>query len=185
MTENRYANGKIYKIVSEKSDKIYIGSTCKKYLSERLAGHKNDYKLWKAGTRNKVSSSGLIELGDVSIVLLELFPCNTKDELLSRERHYIELYKNDKINKYIPTRTDKERYEDNKDKKLEYQNQYYEDNKQSVIKKSKRYYEDNKQTVLDKAKIKIKCECGSEITRFTKVRHERSKKHIAFTEIKL
>ena len=37
---NMYSRGKIYKIVSDCTDKIYIGSTCEKYLSNRLAGHR-------------------------------------------------------------------------------------------------------------------------------------------------
>ena len=37
MTEtNRYNNGKIYKIESNLGNKIYIGSTTKDYLSQRM-----------------------------------------------------------------------------------------------------------------------------------------------------
>lgn len=185
MTENRYANGKIYKIVSEKSDKVYIGSTCKKLLSQRLAGHKNDYKRWKAGRKHKMTSFDLIELGDVSIILLELFPCNTKDELLSRERHYIELYKNDMINKIIPIRTSDEI----QDRIFNANKEHYKNNKDKILKQTKEYYENNKNDILknmrEKAQIKIKCECGSMISKEAKVRHERTKKHTTFTEIKL
>ena len=47
MEVNKYQQGKIYKLISSETDKIYIGSTCKKYLSQRLQDHKTDYKKWK------------------------------------------------------------------------------------------------------------------------------------------
>jgi len=44
--ENKYNRGKIYKLINKKLDEedIYIGSTCEKYLSGRLAGHVRCYK---------------------------------------------------------------------------------------------------------------------------------------------
>jgi hypothetical protein len=41
-----YKQGKIYKIVAidGPDDEIYIGSTTKKYLSERMSPHRNGYK---------------------------------------------------------------------------------------------------------------------------------------------
>ena len=35
-----YKNGKIYKIISDKTDKFYVGSTAQLYLSTRMATHK-------------------------------------------------------------------------------------------------------------------------------------------------
>ena len=46
-TNNKYNLGKIYKLVAKVYDTEcipYYGSTCQKYLSSRLTGHKNDYK---------------------------------------------------------------------------------------------------------------------------------------------
>ena len=45
-----YNNGKIYKlepICEYEEGNIYIGSTTKEYLCQRLATHKRDYKQWK------------------------------------------------------------------------------------------------------------------------------------------
>ena len=42
-------NGKIYKVQNIAGDKIYIGSTNKKYLSQRMDTHRSGYKRWKAG----------------------------------------------------------------------------------------------------------------------------------------
>ena len=47
-----YQLGKIYKITSSHTDLCYIGSTCEKYLSSRLGGHKKSMKCWKNGKRN-------------------------------------------------------------------------------------------------------------------------------------
>ena len=68
-----------------------------------------------------------------AIVLLEKCECQCKDELRSREAHYIKLLKN--INHNIPCQTLKQYYqtkkcdiklyyEENKEKKLEYAKQY-------------------------------------------------------------
>ena len=52
-----YQNGKIYKIVSNtNSEKCYIGSTTKKYLSQRLMQHKYEYNCHKSGKNNKLTS---------------------------------------------------------------------------------------------------------------------------------
>ena len=72
-----YNNGKIYKIQSHLGDKIYIGSTTKQYLSQRMTAHKTHYNAWKAEKRTKVTS-------------FELYPCDSKDQLISREAHYNE-----------------------------------------------------------------------------------------------
>ena len=47
-----YSLGKIYKLVSNQTDDIYIGSTCQKLLSTRLCGHIQDYKRWVEGKSN-------------------------------------------------------------------------------------------------------------------------------------
>ena len=113
-----YENGKIYKIHSFQIDKIYIGSTTQP-LCKRFANHK--FKFKKGGM--EVTSKEILKYDDVMITLIESYPCNNKNELEKRERYHIE--NNNCVNKYIPTRTGKEWYHDNKDKI----SQYYIDNK--------------------------------------------------------
>ena len=51
-----YNNGKIYKIepIFEHDEKdIYIGSTTKQHLSQRMAFHRGGYKGWKNNKQNK------------------------------------------------------------------------------------------------------------------------------------
>ena len=104
-----YKLGKIYKITSAHTEKIYIGSTCKQYLSQRKTKHIKCYKDHSKGGKSLyMTSFELIKLGDIDTVLLEIYPCKSKDELHARERHYIEQFKNIAVNKFIPTRTKKE-----------------------------------------------------------------------------
>ena len=66
-----YSKAKIYKITSEHTPKIYIGSSCEPYLSNRLAGHKQKYKYFIKGMPvTKISSFELLKLGEVEITLM-------------------------------------------------------------------------------------------------------------------
>jgi len=174
MTEtNRYENGKIYKLVSPHTDKIYIGSTCKKYLSQRLTKHKSHYKDWLKDNDNiNFSSFRLFELGDVEIILIENFNCNTKDELLKKEREYIEKFKEIIVNKQRPLITHEER--------KEYINKYREEHKEEIKKKVKEYREKHKEEINEKIKQKYDCICGKQPRISGKIQHEKSKYHINF-----
>ena len=117
-----YQNSKIYKLVNDElPDLIYYGSTTQP-LFKRLYQHKDKY--------NTSSSKLLFEKGNVKIILCENFPCNCKEELIKKEREYIE--NNNCINKRIPSRTKKEYNEDNKEKINEYKKEYYENNKEKL-----------------------------------------------------
>ena len=169
-----YENGKIYKIESHSGDMIYIGSTTKKYLSQRMDTHRNNYKCWKNGKYHFVTSFTIFNEYGVQnciIALLELFPCESKDELVSKEAYYIR--KLDCVNKVIPDRTMNEWREDNKDKIKEVKKQYYEDNKE----KYKDYYDKNKDEISERHKEKIICGCGGCFRKSDKTRHEKTNKH--------
>ena len=94
-----YKNGKIYKIVSDNANKIYIGSTTQK-LCKRIGEHRSNYKHFQEGKTNFVTSLEIIKLGNYCIVLIENFPCDNKEQLHARERYYIELNKNICVNNY-------------------------------------------------------------------------------------
>ena len=150
-----YKDGKIYKIVCNTSGLTYYGSTVQP-LYKRLYTHKNQLNC---------SSKVIIEGGNYDISLVELFECNSKEELHSRERYFIE--NNKCVNKIIPTRTQKEWIEQNKDKIKEYREknidkihirekkyrdenpnikkEYRKENKDKLKEQSKLYYEKNKE----------------------------------------
>jgi hypothetical protein len=146
---NKYNRGKIYKIVDNTNGNVYIGSTCEPTLARRLTKHRGHYKEYLKGG-NYTTSFKILENNNYSIVLLEEFPCETKDQLLARERYYID--NNDCVNKYIPTRTNKEYREQNKDKIKQKMKEYYEQNKDKLNKKAKEYYEQNKDKIIDNQK---------------------------------
>jgi hypothetical protein len=102
---SNYQQGKIYKIVSANTDKIYIGSTTKQYLSSRIAHHKCVYKKWLKGEHHKLNSFDVLEFGDCKIILIESFPCNTKAELEAREYHHIKENNEITTNTHMPSRT--------------------------------------------------------------------------------
>jgi hypothetical protein len=104
-----YQKSKIYKIESHLGDKIYIGATCKDYLSQRFQAHKHDYRRWKNGKARKVNSYEIFDLYGIdncSIVLLEACPCDSKDEQNAKESFYIRTM--DCVNKVIPDRKKEE-----------------------------------------------------------------------------
>ena len=139
-----YNNGKIYKIVCNITGEIYIGSTCEPTLARRLAKHRDDYNRWKRGKkRGNVKSFQIIERDDYSIVLIEDVNCETKEQLLRRERFHIE--SNTCINKFIPLRTKAEWYLDNKEHIAEQKKQYNLKNKEQKKQYHKEYYLKNKE----------------------------------------
>jgi len=193
MTENRYKYGKIYKITSEHINKIYVGSTCKKLLSQRLAHHNSSYKKWKKNKGRYTTSYELFELGSVQITLLEACPCNTKDELLYKERYWIEQYKDIIVNKQkkpiVTNEETKERQKqyckDNKEQISEQHKQYYENNKEFLLLKITKYRETNKEKIKERKNQPIICACGSTFIQDGKARHEKTIKHNNFIKSKL
>jgi len=170
-----YQNSKIYKIVSDHTDQIYIGSTCtKKGLSKRMSNHRYDYNSGYNGTTSKE----ILKYDDAKIVLIELCPCNSKEQLYARERHYIET--TNCVNKMIPLRSKKEWAEDNRELIKNYKKQHYENNKDIINQKSKDYRIQNK----DKVNEKFNCACGGKYKHGSRSIHFKTKKHIKFMESK-
>jgi len=171
MTEtNRYENGKIYKLVSNHTDKIYIGSTCKERLCQRLAKHKAYYKEWLKNDKRYMSSCELFRLGDVEIVLLENINCKTKDELHKKEREYIEKFKDNERNK-------KYRIE-HKENQKQRRKEHYEKNKQELKQKMKIYNENHIEELKQNGKELYDCKCGKQIQKSSKCIHNKTKFHL-------
>ena len=87
-----YQNGKIYKIEDVGGNMCYIGSTTKEHLAQRMAEHRSNFKCYQKGTYHKLTIYTIFETYGVEncrIVLVELCPCDIKDELIKRESHYI------------------------------------------------------------------------------------------------
>ena len=143
-----YQNGKVYKMVA--GGLTYVGSTTRT-LAQRKATHKSGFKRWKAGNGYKMSSYQLFESGEtVDIVLLEDVPCERKEQLHARERHWLE--KLDCVNRYIAGRSNKEYYQDHKDKILERKKKRYEQNRDLISERDKMRYEANRDHILKQKK---------------------------------
>ena len=80
----KYENGKVYKIVCRKTGLIYVGSTTKPLLSQRLAAHRYDYQKYLKSGYPFITSFKILENDDYYIELLENVNANKKDELLKR-----------------------------------------------------------------------------------------------------
>jgi hypothetical protein len=193
---NDYSKGKIYKIECNITGEVYIGSTTEPTLAKRLSGHKIHFRKWKKGTtKYKVYSFQILERENYSIYLIENYSCKSKDELFSREGHFIKEYKNcgNCVNKQITGRSLKEYYQDNKeiiaekDKIYKQKNaerykkhnkEKYEKNKEEVLEQQKIYYEENKERISLKGKSISTCECGCTLRTDDIKRHLESKRHI-------
>ena len=143
-----YSNGKIYKIepLNGEDGDVYIGSTTKEYLSQRMTAHRYDYKRYLEGKFNNVTSFKLFDkygIDNCKIILLELVNANSKDELHAREAHHIKLMTC--VNRNIPLQTPKEHYEANKDAKLAYQKLYDDSNKEKKKERNRLAYQNKKQ----------------------------------------
>ena len=187
------SNGKIYKIEpisgGDEGD-IYIGSTTKQYLSQRMDSHRYCFKYWKEGKQGKTTSYDLFDKYGVEnchILLLEIVSCNTKDELLAREGFYIKSMPC--VNKIIVTRTHKEYIEamtpKQKEKRKTTKVDYQKKNKE--ILKEKKYIYSNRDDIKERRKerdsvrkelnIKITCECGSTCLAHNLSHHKKTIKH--------
>lgn len=175
-----YANGKIYRLVCNKTGIQYIGSTTQP-LRKRKNKHKSDYNRWLQRQIGYVSSFPIIEMGDYDIVLVEHYPCTSREELNSRERHFID--KLDCINKAKPalTRTQEELKEyqkqyrqDHKDQLKAYHQNYRKKHGDKISEICRQRYEQHREQLL----TKVECECGNMVAKNGLLRHKRTKLHV-------
>ena len=157
-----YSNGKIYKIqptCDHEEGEVYYGSTTKKYLSQRMDEHRSKYKLWKKQMYGHIRVFTLFEKYSVEnceIVFVELVNCNSKDELLAREKHHIK--SNNCLNKVknlLITADEKKQ-------------------------QKRQWSQDNREIVLAQKSLKCQCYCGTSYTHGHKSRHIKTKKHQNF-----
>lgn len=211
-----YQNSVIYKLKHNEDyddTNIYVGSTT------NFKNRKNQHKTKCNNEKNKKYNLNVYQYirdnggwDNWVIIPIEQYSCNSKKELLIRERHHIDILKS-KLNIVKPGRTLKEWYEDNKEKINEKHKDYYEDNKKKIAEKSKQHYNDNKEQILEKVKEyyqnnkkkiaekkknyrkdnkekiaerfkeKVICDnCGCEVLKHGLNRHQKSKKCINFVK---
>ena len=141
-----YLLGKLYKIVCNETGEEYYGSTCQDTVEQRLDAHVKKYKGWvKTGQGAVYTSFQIIARNNFSIVLLETYPCSTRNELTRRERFYIE--NNECVNFIIPTRSIVEYRIENKNEILSKQKIYRDNNKNEIKERRTEYQANNRQKI--------------------------------------
>jgi hypothetical protein len=169
--------GRVYKITSPQTEKVYVGST-KKTIEARFGDHKSDYKT--RGDKINIGSFDILKFDDAKVELLEEREFNNTKELYLLERFYMEQFENT-TNKLRPIVSN--------DDVVEYQKKYHEANKERIkklnienkdkIKISRRkYYDANINKIKEYQKEVLVCKCGCNITRKAMKNHERTKRHI-------
>jgi len=150
-----YQNGKIYKIINENDEIVYIGSSAEYYLSSRYAKHK-----YKAPNHK--------------IILIENYPCSNCEELRKREQEIIEEHSNLNLLNIMKAY---QSVEDFKNRKSIRNKKYNENHKNTIKEKKKEYYENNKNQIYKK----INCEfCNCLTSKLHIKRHQKSIKCMKF-----
>lgn len=165
MDNNRYKNGKIYKIVDVGYNMCYIGSTCEE-LCQRMARHRKEYRNYLKGGKYYITSFEIFDaygIDNCKIERVEKCPCEDREELRQKEGHYIKTM--ECVNKQTAGQTDKE---------------WRERNRETLLLKKRQHYWNKKDEINMKAKEKYTCECGSIVRIAGKAEHERMKKHQRF-----
>lgn len=127
-----YQNGKIYRIICNKTGLVYYGSTTQP-LSKRKSCHKGHYGLYLQGKDHYRTSYEVLKNDDYEIVLVEDYPCERKEQLFARERYWIE--GNECVNQNRPCKTTEEY--------REYKQVYRKTNKEYISQQTKEWNERN------------------------------------------
>lgn len=163
----------IYKIFSDKGDKVYYGSTIINPF-KRFYIHKYKYSY----TDDFCSSFELFDLYGIANCKCEVIETCDISIIRLRERWWIE--NNECVNKIIPIKSkaeineQKRQYiEDRKEEYKEYNRKYREEHKEK-LKEYRRKYENED----EKRHVSIICDCGGSYMPRHKSTHLKTKKHL-------
>ena len=101
-----FSQGKIYQIIDDEG-KRYIGSTTQR-LYRRFSKHIHN------NSDKRKCSSAKLNLEKAEITLIEAYPCDSRKELLKRERYWIEQL--ECVNDCMPFITREEKLQYNRDR---------------------------------------------------------------------
>lgn len=153
----------VYKIWSNKGNKVYYGSTCAK-RDQRFINHKSHYR----NGRSSCSSKILFDEYGVENCFFEVVEeCKDVEELRLREKWYIQ--NNDCVNQQTPSITEEER----KEKKKQYTIEHRDEKKE---------YDHLRRMNDEERYKKITCECGGKYVIRHKTTHEKTKRHMEYAK---
>jgi len=183
--------GRVYKIIHNQSDIVYIGST-KNELRYRWQQHVCIFKKWIA-TNKTVRGCTIFKyfekygIENFKIMLIKEYEVCDHLHLEAREQLWISKLKC--INELNPIQLPKKMYEknyyqQNKEIIKARVKAYADANKGLISERNKRYREKNKEAMKAKRSEKMECECGLVVTKEHIKRHRTSKNHIKLMEQK-
>ena len=208
MTEARYINSKVYKLVDD-DGYYYYGSSCLP-LYKRYFKHKKDSKLESNRKIYTVFTYERFCKCDIKIVLVEEFKLENKEQLLREENKYIHMHIHDPfcLNSQHALST----YEERKEIKKQQDHAYRETHKEQIRERAKIYNETHKEECVERCRLyrkknieilkeyerirnqnperkfkrekynseKIICICGQELRRDSVKKHTITQKHQEF-----
>jgi len=164
----------IYKLVhfdDLNDNNIYVGHTTN--MTKRKCEHKSRCNNPNSKEHNHKKYQFIRENGGWDkwdMILVEKYPCDNVHEAKKRERYWITQLKAS-LNVDIPTRTNKEYREDNKEYIKEWFKNY--DQKPERKENHNKYREANREKIAEK----ITCDCGAIHRRDFTARHRKTIKH--------
>lgn len=149
---------KIYRIHSDKGEKVYIGSTTDRYLCNRFSDHRTEYR----AKRQYCTSHILFDeygMDNCFIELIEEVEYKTKDDYHIREQYWID---------NTPTAVNtKPAYQTPEQKRI------------ISLNKRKLYYKRHADAINEKRKTNlVTCECGMEVRADWLTQHKKKQDHL-------
>ena len=186
----KYEKGKIYKLCCKDTSvtEIYIGSTLNQYRRKCEHKRKCENKRKCNDPNNKIYNFPVYQFirdnggfDNWDLIILEEYPAKNKNDLLWKEREWIEKLK-PTLNSQRPIITTEELrglkrenqknyYENNKEKVRESDKKYRKNNPEKIRQIAKKYYQENK----EKIKERVKCDiCDKDLSRASLTRHKKT-----------
>ena len=178
-----YDKAKIYQIVNDISDDIYIGSTCQP-LSKRMAEHRASMRSNRDKNVKLYQKMNEIGVEHFRIELIKECHCENIEQLRAIEGKYIR--EMGTLNRQVAGRTHSEYCKEFKERYEPTKQNYRENNRDLLNEKNRTYYNDRKEEICEKhrqkynemTRVKIICDvCGGVHNKKNTPKHIRTKKH--------
>ncbi len=150
-----YKNGRIYQILNNVDDDVYVGSTTQS-LSKRMVHHRSHMNVATKQHRPLYVKMKEYGVECFYIELIEECPCENKEQLCKREGHFIREIAT--LNTYQAGRNQK---------------QYKIDQRERIIERDKQY----RKHVDATRRAQIVCACGGHYQHNDKARHFKTLLH--------
>lgn len=126
-----YNKGKVYKVINDANDLVYIGSTTQT-LADRMKGHRDDAR--KGKTQKFFQAMREIGIEHFKILLVRLTPCSCYDELRMYEQEVMDEFNSvaNGYNDIFARRDHKQWVNDNREKHNEAKRKWRRANRDRV-----------------------------------------------------